>query len=81
MVILIELEEPRLRLVRLIPLGSGYRCLMAEGPEPLEVFIRAFVDSCQTFPTHPVLLTADWGNHVEVLLAQRYDALPALYGT
>ena len=54
---------------------------MAEGQEPLEVFVRAFVDSWQTFPTHPVLLTADWGNHTEVLLAQHYSALPAFYGT
>jgi hypothetical protein len=76
-----ELREPKLQLIRLIPLGSAYRCLIAEGPEFLEVYIRAFVDTCATFPTHAVLLTADWGNHTEVLLAQRYHALPALLGT
>jgi hypothetical protein len=41
-VILLEREVPRLRLIRLIPLGNGYRYLMAEGQEPLEVFVRAF---------------------------------------
>jgi len=62
------------------PVGRGFRYLIAEGPESLEVYIRAFVDSCATFPSHPVLLTADWGNHTELLLAQRYSALPAFFG-
>jgi hypothetical protein len=46
----IDLEEPRLQLVRCIPFGRGFRYLIAEGPESLEVYIRAFVDSCATFP-------------------------------
>jgi hypothetical protein len=49
----IDLEEPRLQLVRCIPFGRGFRYLIAEGPESLEVYIRAFVDSCATFPSHP----------------------------
>jgi hypothetical protein len=79
--VVMDLEEPRLRLIRAIPLGGSYRYLIAEGPQSLEVYIRAFVDTCATFPAHAVLLTADWGNHTEVLLAQRYSALPAFLGT
>jgi hypothetical protein len=75
-----DLEEPKLQLIRAIPLGDSHRYLIAEGPDFLEVYIRAFVDTCSTFPTHPVLLTADWGNHAEVLLAQHYSALPAFLG-
>ena len=75
-----DLEEPRLSIVRAIPLGATFRCVIAQGPASLSMYLSAYGDTCAMFPTHPVLLIADWGNHCEVLLAQHYSALPAFFG-
>jgi hypothetical protein len=37
------------------------------------LYLSAYRDTCALFPTHPVLLIADWGNHCEVLFAQHYS--------
>jgi hypothetical protein len=77
-----DLEEPRLKIVRAIPWGDGYRYLIAEGPASPELYLSAFKDTCAAFPDCPVLVVADWGNHCEVLDAQHYTALrPVLRGT
>lgn len=75
-----DLEEPRLMVVRAIPLGATFRYVIAEGSASLAMCLWAYRDTCTTFPTHPVLLVADWGNHCEVLFAQHYSALPAFFG-
>ena len=74
-----DLEEPRLKIVRAIPLGDTFRYMVAEGPASLATYLSAYKDTCAMFPTHPVLLIADWGNHCEVLFAQHYASMPALF--
>lgn len=74
-------EAPRFRLIRAIPWGDGYRYLIAEGPASPSRYLPAFKDTCATFPTHPVLVVADWGNACEVITAQHYCSLrPILMG-
>lgn len=77
-----DLEVPRLKLIRAIPWGDGYRYLIAEGTASPELYLSAFKDTCATFPDCPVLVVADWGNHCEVITAQHYTSIrPVLRGT
>ena len=72
--------RPSLIIVRFVPWGNGWRCLVAQGAGHPLLVRSAYRDTCAAFPDAPVIAAAEYPDRCEVLAAHRYTALRPVVG-